>query len=91
MKPVFKVLANGQDITALLADRLESLQVVDKAGLDSDELTITLDDRDGAVGLPARGAVLEVSLGYAETGLSPHRPLSCRRSEKQWSAAAGVV
>jgi hypothetical protein len=70
MKPVFKVLANGQDITALLADRLESLQVVDKAGLDSDELTITLDDRDGAVGLPARGAVLEVSLGYAETGLA---------------------
>jgi phage protein D len=70
MRPVFKVLANGQDITALLADRLESLQVVDKAGLDSDELTITLDDRDGAVALPARGAVLEVSLGYAETGLT---------------------
>lgn len=70
MKPVFKVLANGQDITALLEDRLESLQVVDKAGLDSDELTITLDDRDGVVGLPARGAVLEVSLGYAETGLT---------------------
>lgn len=83
MRPIFKVLltstktkpavdkeAKPQDITKLLADRLISLRVTDKAGLDSDELEITLDDRDGAVTLPETGAGLELSLGYQETGLT---------------------
>ncbi|MBI3146475.1 MAG: late control protein [Pseudogulbenkiania sp.] len=66
-----KEAARGKtDITATLADRLISLRITDKAGLDSDELEISIDDRDGAVSLPARGAMLDVSLGYAETGLT---------------------
>lgn len=70
MRPTFQIIANGQDITALLRDRLESIRITDKAGLDADELTITIDDRDGAVSLPERGASLEISLGYQETGLT---------------------
>ena len=58
------------DITTLIADRLLSIRITDKAGVDSDELEIVLDDRDGAVDLPRRGAMLEVSLGYKETGLT---------------------
>lgn len=70
MRPTFRILANGQDITAILQDRLISISITDKAGLDSDELTVTLDDRNGAVGLPVRGGTLDVSLGYVETGLT---------------------
>ena len=78
MQPIFRVVLlagsggakQATDLTPLLADRLLTLRITDKAGLDSDELDISLDDRDGAVRLPDTGAVLEVSLGYAETGLT---------------------
>jgi phage protein D len=76
MQPIFKIVATaagqaiGRDITALLSDRLLSIRITDKAGMDSDEAEISLDDRDGAVALPARGARLQISLGYQETGLT---------------------
>ncbi|MCD4505509.1 hypothetical protein LQR30_15530 [Chromobacterium piscinae] len=70
MQPDFKIVANGADVTQLLRDRLISIRVTDKAGLDSDELEITIDDRDGAVALPALGATLQAWLGYRETGLT---------------------
>lgn len=70
MRPIFRVLANGQDITPMLQDRLLSIKVTDKAGLDSDEVSVSIDDRDGVVGLPKRGGMLDVSLGYEETGLT---------------------
>ncbi|MCG9084379.1 phage late control D family protein [Laribacter hongkongensis] len=71
MKPIFSVkLLPDTDLTSLLQDRLMSIRITDKAGLESDELDISLDDRDGAVALPKKGAELEVSLGYEETGLT---------------------
>lgn len=70
MQPDFQIAADGKDITALLRDRLISIRITDKAGLDSDELEVSIDDRDGAVSLPRRGATLDVSLGYREQGLT---------------------
>lgn len=70
MRPTFQIIADGRDITALLRDRLVSLRIVDKPGVDADEVTVTIDDRDGAVALPRRGAMLEVSLGYEGEGLT---------------------
>lgn len=70
MRPIFAVIAEGEDITTLLQDRLLEIQVTDKTGLESDELTITLDDRDGAITWPAVGKELEISLGYEHTGLT---------------------
>lgn len=64
MRPAFKIIAQGSDITALIADRLISLQITDKAGVESDRLTITIDDRDQRIELPRKGARIEVSLGY---------------------------
>lgn len=64
MKPAFRISADGADITALISDRLIELQLTDKPGLESDTFQITIDDRDGAVTLPRRGAALEVFLGY---------------------------
>ncbi|MEN5237220.1 MULTISPECIES: phage late control D family protein [Pseudomonas] len=65
MKPVFSIQADGKDITALINDRLLLMRTTDKPGLESDEFELRIDARDGAVALPARGAVLEVLLGYA--------------------------
>lgn len=69
MEAQFEVIADGEDITALLRDRLLGITVVDKPGIDSDELEIRLDDRDSRVQFPPKGAVLRVSLGWSEKGL----------------------
>ncbi|MBF0304201.1 MAG: phage late control D family protein [Alphaproteobacteria bacterium] len=68
MRPIFTVLADGRDVTAAIADRLVSLTVTDEAGWQSDTVDILLDDRDGALAVPATGAELTVSIGYAATG-----------------------
>lgn len=60
----FKVAVNGSDITAVIADRLESLVVTDSAGVDSDSVALTLDDRGQAIILPAIDAEMEVWMGY---------------------------
>lgn len=70
MTPRFRIVADGSDITALLNDRLLQLSVTDKTGMESDEFELRLDDRDGAIVLPRRGAGIEVYLGYAETKLT---------------------
>lgn len=64
MKPTFRIVADGTDITALINDRLIQLRTTDKPDMDSDEFELRIDDRDGAVALPARGADIEVYLGY---------------------------
>ncbi|CAO3418798.1 phage late control D family protein [Azospirillum doebereinerae] len=74
MRPAFRLLAGGADITANIKDRLLSLTYHDEAETKSDRLTIKLDDRPnretGAhVALPVMGTKLALSLGYEETGM----------------------
>lgn len=64
MQPTFRIVADGRDITMLINDRLILLRTTDKPGMDSDEFELRIDDRDAAVALPARGARIEVHLGY---------------------------
>lgn len=65
MRPAFSIVVDGiRDITGTVASRLMSLSVTDKAGVESDRLTVSLDDRDGIIAVPRRGAELAVSLGY---------------------------
>lgn len=70
MQPQFRITADGNDITNLINDRLLLLRTTDKPGLESDEFELRIDARDGNVALPARGALLEVHLGYAGQPLS---------------------
>ena len=69
MQPRFQIQADAVDISTAVGDRLIDLVVTDEAGIQSDELKLTLDDRrraDGAIAqLPRIGSVLEVSLTYA--------------------------
>lgn len=52
-----------KDITQNIAGRLISLTVTDNRGFEADTLTLTLDDADGNIAMPARSAVVGVSLG----------------------------
>jgi phage protein D len=70
MTPIFRIVADGADITAVINDRLLLLRTSDKPGMESDEFELRIDDRDGQVTLPRRGAGLEIYLGYAETSLA---------------------
>lgn len=70
MQVAFKITVDGkQDITKLIADRLLSLDIVDRAGVKSDRLTIDIDDRDQRLEIPRTGAKLSVWLGYTGTDL----------------------
>lgn len=70
MTPVFRIVADGSDITRLINDRLLLLRTSDKPGMESDEFELRIDDRDSAVTLPARGASIEIYLGYAGSTLT---------------------
>jgi phage protein D len=70
MTPIFRVVADGADITQRINDRLLQLKTTDKPGMESDEFELRIDDRDSAVVLPPRGASIEIYLGYAETKLT---------------------
>lgn len=66
LKPAFRLVANGGDITPLISDRLVSLSLSDSVGFESDLLEITLadDEPDNPIQIPATGAELELYLGY---------------------------
>jgi phage protein D len=61
--PAFGVLLGGKALAAL-DERIMSLEMTDNRGFEADELTITVDDSDGQLQLPPRGAELSASLGW---------------------------
>lgn len=61
--PSFSILMGGKALTQL-DPRIISLELTDNRGFEADELTIAIDDSDGLIELPPRGAELSVSLGW---------------------------
>ncbi len=70
LTPAFKVVAESHDITSKISDRLLSLTITDNAGIKSDTVEISLDDKDHQLMLPRTGAELAVYLGYKETSVA---------------------
>lgn len=66
IKPEYRLLANQQDITDTIRDRLITLRYSDEAGMESDVLEITLADHvtDQPIKMPPSGAELELFIGY---------------------------
>jgi phage protein D len=60
---------DGADITQNFSDRLISLTMTDNRGFEADQLDIELDDADGLVELPPRGASLTLWLGWEGSAL----------------------
>jgi phage protein D len=69
-KPLWRIRVDGVDITAALDSRLLSLTHTDNRGMEADQLDLTLDDADGRLALPPRGAVLSLALGWEADGLT---------------------
>jgi phage protein D len=69
LTPDFTLKVNAQDVTFDIRDRLLSLTLTDNRGFEVDELKIELDDADGQLALPPRGAVLSLSLGWKDSAL----------------------
>jgi phage protein D len=67
--PAFKITLDGRDLTAKFAPRLVSLNLTECRSDNADELTITLSDADGQLALPAKGARINVQIGWQESGL----------------------
>ncbi|HHA1905057.1 TPA: phage late control D family protein [Enterobacter asburiae] len=67
--PDFMLKLDDRDITQNFSPRLISLTMTDKRGLEADQLDIQLDDSDGLLDLPARGARLSLWLGWEGTPL----------------------
>lgn len=63
-EPDYELKVNAVDITQDVAPRLISLSLTDNRGFEADQLDIELDDADGRLKMPPRGAVVSVSLGW---------------------------
>jgi len=63
-QPAYRILVDGVDISPTVRSRLESLSIDDNRGFEADMVEITLDDTDGRLSLPPRGARLSISIGW---------------------------
>jgi len=79
MRPLMRITAEGEDVTARVADRLVSLRIADEAGIEADTLSLTLDDRDARLAVPAAEALVRVSLGMAGPRPVPLTPMGAWR------------
>lgn len=67
--PIFKIEVDGNDISPLVIDHLISLSIKDNRGLVVDSVDIDLDDSDGQLEIPPEGAIIQVWIGWSNTGL----------------------
>ena len=68
-RPIYRITVDGEDITARIQDRLISLTHTDNRGFETDQIEILLDDTDGRLGLPVRGAEVHVAFGWPTSGV----------------------
>lgn len=68
-RPTYRVILDKRDITPLIEPRLIELAVTDNRGFEADQLDITLDDADGALEIPSRGAEIRLELGWTGSAI----------------------
>lgn len=69
LTPAWMLKIESKDITGNISDRLISLTMTDNRGFEADQLDLELNDADGRVVLPVRGAVLSLWLGWKGSAL----------------------
>ncbi len=62
--PQWKVVIDGADITHKIKPRLMSLTLTDNRGFDADQVELQLDDSDGLLTMPRRGATMRIWIGW---------------------------
>ncbi len=68
-RPIFLIEVDGKDISPAVRGRLIRLTITDNRGFEADQLDLVLDDSDGKLDLPPRGAGVRVHIGWQDTGL----------------------
>lgn len=67
-QPAYAISVDGVDITNVVNSRLMNLTVTDNRGFEADTVEITIDDGDGMVEIPPKGAKVRVAIGWSDTG-----------------------
>jgi len=71
MHPIVEVTVDGQAVAGAFYERLVSLSVTDKEGISSDLCSVELNDGPpNFLALPKTGAIIDIRLGYRETGVA---------------------
>lgn len=63
------MLVDGKDISAAIRPRLMSMTITDNRGFTADTIEITLDDSDGQLDMPRRGATMRCLIGWQGSAL----------------------
>lgn len=87
--PVIKLTADDKPLDDQVMARLMTLSVTDNKSMDADELSITLDDHDGALVLPKRGVKLQCWLGFVDAGIHDMGTYIVDSSE--WSGSPDTI
>lgn len=70
MRPLVEMTIDGQPVAGAFYERLISLSVVDKEGIESDTFDASLNDGPpDFLALPRKGAIAVIRLGYRESGV----------------------
>ena len=70
MVPVILVSIDGKPLGDLFAGRTMSCHITKNDGGRADELSLSISNYDGMLAKPKRGAIVDVQLGFQETGQS---------------------
>lgn len=68
-RAIYQVVVDDKNVTPLFRPRLINLTHTDNRGFEADTVEVELDDSDGKLDLPPRGAVLALAFGWADEGL----------------------
>ncbi|WP_421246821.1 phage late control D family protein [Aeromonas sanarellii] len=62
--PAYQLLVDGTDVSATIRPRLGGMTITDNRGFNADTIDIELDDSDGQLAMPRRGARLRALIGW---------------------------
>lgn len=69
--PVIDITVDGISLNSIIRRRLIRLTHTDNRGFEADTVELDLDDSDGALDLPPRGAELQIAFGWESAGVIP--------------------
>lgn len=87
--PVCIITANNKPLNELILSRIISVTVTDNRANEADELSIVLDDSDGALELPKRGVKLNCQMGFL--GEDIHDKGDFIVDESEWSGTPDII
>lgn len=70
MTPDFRLMADDADVSAAIKKHFMRLTLTDRAGMEADELTLSIADPEGKIALPRRGVKLVLALGWKGQALT---------------------